>query len=338
MWAKFAHLFLRKRFGAHRVLGLVFLLQYGASVYLYLVDYDRWLGSPLVWTVPLTGLSQSVNAALTFTFLPKTQVPGFAAVADKSVLSYYVVVENSFYASQLLFVCCYLRADLRALLRRAVVVEPFFVFFVFWARDLWPSSRINKAIESADKTMTAGNRLKLVISAHAIKAFYLFAKHFVGFFPLYLVFLNRVDAEDQKLLYAVQVLSSYAATISIFIHTLKFKGYIGPMTAVIAYDIIIPGFLFLYWRMVFVILRSADVAFVCGVGMLLNLLPRPVFHVYQAMVAAAFYGGLFTETPAFGLTKTQGLGAAVLLIFAALALIRWVPRPTASAPAKSQVD
>ena len=37
----------------------------------------------------------------------------------------------------------------------------------------------------------------------------------------------------------------YAATVSIFIHTLKFKGYIGPITAMVAYDVIIPGFLFL---------------------------------------------------------------------------------------------
>ena len=61
-----------------------------------------------VITVPLNSVIQSINAAHTFTFLPKKEDPGFAAVSDKSVLSYYTIVENSFYASQLLFACCYL--------------------------------------------------------------------------------------------------------------------------------------------------------------------------------------------------------------------------------------
>jgi hypothetical protein len=67
----FAKLFFSSRFIKHRVIGLAFLLQYAAAVYLYITDYDRYLTSFLVWTVPLTGLSQSINAALTFTFLPK---------------------------------------------------------------------------------------------------------------------------------------------------------------------------------------------------------------------------------------------------------------------------
>ena len=37
---------------------------------------------------------QSVNAALTFTFLPRKEDPGFSAVSDKSVLSYFTVLEN----------------------------------------------------------------------------------------------------------------------------------------------------------------------------------------------------------------------------------------------------
>jgi hypothetical protein len=63
----------------------------------------------------------------------------------------------------------------------------------------------------------------------------------VGAFPLYLQFLDRVTDRDRYLLYGIQTLSAYASTISIFIHTLKFKRYIGPTTAMIAYDIIIPG-------------------------------------------------------------------------------------------------
>mmetsp|Transcript_70021 Transcript_70021/g.226532 ORF Transcript_70021/g.226532 Transcript_70021/m.226532 type:complete len:353 (-) Transcript_70021:44-1102(-) len=322
-----AGLFFRKRFGAHRFLGAVFLLQYIASVYLFLSQYKRWLRSPLVWTCPLTGLLQSINAALTFKFLPKTRIPGFAAVADKSVLSYFTVVENSFYAMQLVFACCYLHDGIRPLIQRLLVLEPFFVFFVFWARDLWPSSRVSAALESADKTMTKMNRFTLTASAHSIKGFYLWAKHFVGFFPLYLVFLDRLTEEDKHLMYGVQVLSGHACTVSIFIHTLKFKGYIGPLTAMVAYDIIIPGFLFLYWRMLEVILRNADVAAVCGVALLLNLFPKPTFHVYQAFVAAAFYGGVFGKAPLVGpLSYERGAVAAAGLLVSALAIMWAFPQ------------
>eukprot|EP00756_Hemistasia_phaeocysticola_P051763 Hpha_TRINITY_DN26939_c0_g1::TRINITY_DN26939_c0_g1_i1::g.24890::m.24890 len=320
-------LFFRKKFGGHRFLGAAFLMQYVASVYFFLTDYERWLRMPLVWSCPLTGLLQAINAALTFTFLPRTEIPGFAAVADKSVLSYFTVVENSFYAMQLLFACCYLHDDIRPYIQRMLVVEPFFVFFVFWARDLWPSSRISAAVDSADKTMSKMNRITLTASAYSIKGFYLFAKHFVGLFPLYLVFLGRLTKGDTHLMYGVEVLSGYAATVSIFIHTLKFKGYIGPITAMIAYDIIIPGFLFLYWRLLEVILRNADVALVAGVGLLLNLFPKPTFHVYQAGVAAAFYGGVFGSKSLLEASRGEGAVAAAVLFVSALTIMWIFPRP-----------
>merc|ERR1719401_376499 len=101
------------KFQAHRYIGAAFLLQYPAAVYLYLTNFEGYLGSPFVWSLPLTGLTQSINAALTFTFLPRKADPGFAAVADKSMLSYYTVVENSFYAMQLLYVSTYLHQDYR---------------------------------------------------------------------------------------------------------------------------------------------------------------------------------------------------------------------------------
>ena len=230
MLSGFVRLFFGRKFRAHRLLGLSFLIQYAASLYLFMTDYERWLSSPLPWSVPLNGFLQSVVAARTFTFLPRREDPGFAAVADKSTLSYFTVVENSFYSLQCLFASCYLLDRLTAQIRRLHVVEPFFVFFVFWARHLWPSSRISSALSNS-KNKSAQHALKLTVSAYAIKAFYIYAKHFVGFFPLYLRFLGRLSHEDQRLLFGVQLLSSYAATVSIFVHTLKFKGLIGPVTA-----------------------------------------------------------------------------------------------------------
>ena len=90
----FQTLFLEQRFRPHRLIGFTFLAQYFVVVYLYLFKYEKFLRSPLLVTLPLTGLMQSINAALTFTFLPKKEDSGFAAVSDKAVLSYYTVVES----------------------------------------------------------------------------------------------------------------------------------------------------------------------------------------------------------------------------------------------------
>ena len=65
------HLFFARKFFYHRVSGLVYLIQYALAFYLYFKDYDAFLKSPLVWSLPLNGVIQSVTAIYTFTFLPK---------------------------------------------------------------------------------------------------------------------------------------------------------------------------------------------------------------------------------------------------------------------------
>lgn len=69
------HLFFSPRFLVHRVLGLSYLLQYVAALYLYAYDYEEgFLQSPLVVTLPLTGVLQALTATYYFSFLPKRQV------------------------------------------------------------------------------------------------------------------------------------------------------------------------------------------------------------------------------------------------------------------------
>ena len=210
-------LFTKRKFLSHRLIGLVFLIQYSISTYLFLTNYKYWLNSLFVITVPLNSVIQSINAAHTFTFLPKKEDPGFAAVSDKSVLSYYTIVENSFYASQLLFACCYLHDKYFKIIRKTIIIEAVYVFFIFYLRHLWPTSRINAALKNS-KNKSDANRKTLILSSYAIRFFYLFAKHFIGTFPLYLQFLGRVTKEIQYNLYGIQILSSYAATISVSIY------------------------------------------------------------------------------------------------------------------------
>jgi hypothetical protein len=60
------HLFTAVRFRIHRVFGLLYLLQFFSAVFFELCGTPMLL---LFWTMPLTGIIQSIIAANTFTFL-----------------------------------------------------------------------------------------------------------------------------------------------------------------------------------------------------------------------------------------------------------------------------
>ena len=44
----FLHLFFSKKFQAHRLVGLAYLVQYVATVFLYVTNYPAFLKSPLI--------------------------------------------------------------------------------------------------------------------------------------------------------------------------------------------------------------------------------------------------------------------------------------------------
>ena len=85
---------------------------------------------------------------------------------------------------------------------------------------------------------------------------------------------------------------------------------------------IIPGFLYLYANMLPLLLRNADVALVVAAGMVLNLAPRPAFHVYQGCVAAAFYAGWVGAAPLDEQpSAAQAAAAAACVVGACVAMV-----------------
>ena len=108
------------RFLVHRIFGLAYLIEWFASIYLYLSNYPVYLASPLVWSLPLTGVIQSITAVYYFWFLPKKQDdPGY--YSDKSTLSYNFVKENVFFAGLLLFQCIYYTNHITKVLRELII-------------------------------------------------------------------------------------------------------------------------------------------------------------------------------------------------------------------------
>lgn len=228
-------LFFGKKFQAHRVVGLLFLLEFLAAAWYYAFDYKFFLTTPLVWSVGFTGWAQSITAAFTFTFMPNIEDPGFIAMSDKAPLSYRFILENSFFSMLLAFQYFYMTDGFYETIKYLWPIEIAFVFLPYYFRPLWPTTRLRTALKN-NKNKSAKNRAFMIASTYIVKVFYSFAKHYIGFFLNYIRFLGRITPEDQHVIYGILITSSYMTTIAIFIHTLKFKAWIGPKTAAITYE------------------------------------------------------------------------------------------------------
>lgn len=260
-------------------------MQFFTAAYLYAFNYEHYLTTPLVWTLGMTGFLQSVTAACTFTFMPNIADPGFIAMSDKSALSYKFIVENSFFSMLLAFQYCYMDNKIFEMIKAVPPIEILFVFLPYYIRPLWPTTRIRTAMENS-KNKTDKNRFFLRVSTYIVKVFYSFAKHYIGFFLNYIRFLGRITADDQKTIHGILITSSYMTTIAIFLHTLKFKGWLGPRQATVAYEGAYLVTAWFYWQFLGTIAANLDLALLCFIGMVLNFAPKGIWHTYQAFVLA----------------------------------------------------
>ena len=65
-------LFFKKRFLTHRLMGLLYILQFLMAIVCEFLEIAKYSNLLLV-SLPLTGLSQAIIACLTFKTLPSTQ-------------------------------------------------------------------------------------------------------------------------------------------------------------------------------------------------------------------------------------------------------------------------
>lgn len=180
------HLFFTRQFIVHRLMGLLYLIQFTLALFLYFYDYDYFYSSPLIWSLPLSGFVQSIIASCTFTFLPKMQDdPGY--YGDKSTLSYNFVLENVYFSGLLAFQWLYMHDDYRNLFTGYVQIVPeacfvFLPYFVF--RPFFPKTHFRDSLKLT-KNKTEKNTNFFIIVTYVTKAFYVWAKHFIGYFLNY---------------------------------------------------------------------------------------------------------------------------------------------------------
>ena len=119
------------------------------------------------------------------------------------------------------------------------MLELGFVFLPYmpFIRFRWPVSSFRDGLKAGEKTMTKANKRFFVISTYVVKSFYIFAKHYIGFYLNYTRFLGRVGPAEQKVMYGLLLGACWGTTVALFIHTLKFKRYIGARTGALAYEV-----------------------------------------------------------------------------------------------------
>lgn len=288
----FLHLFFSPKFFTHRIIGLAYLIQFFLSCFLYVVNYRAFTQSVLWWSLPLTGLIQSISASATFTFLPKKQLdPGY--YSDKSTLSYKFIFENIFYAAILAFQWIYMDEGVYTyLVSKPLLGGAFEVLFVFLPYTLirepfFPKTHFRDSI-GIDKNKTEKNKTFYTIGTTITAIFYLFAKHCIGFALNYFRFVNALPATVIPNLHFMLLASCAATTISLFLHTLKFKGYISGRVSfslyVISYMFTVVSWIGLYP----VFTHNLPLLSIALVGLVINRFSIPMFHVYQVVVATLF--------------------------------------------------
>lgn len=292
----FARLFLQRKFGIHRIWGLGYLVQWFAALCLYWWDYERFEQSFLVWSLPLSGLIQTIIACRTFHFLPKGKTDQGYYTSGR-VMSYDFMAENLFFSGILLWQWLYFTDRINDnLIKRVPPIEYVLTFFPYQFRWLFPKTSFRKSLND-EKNENDVNRKFFYIATIVTKIFYVWAKHFIGLFLNYVRFLDRLQPEQQYHLYFMLIMSCCATTISMFLQTLKFKGYMGPKTSFVLYMISYLSTFYSFIRISGIFIANYDLAIFTIVGIVVNFSPKYLHGPYQVFVAISLTAMKFGHIP-----------------------------------------
>ncbi len=172
---------------------------------------------------------QAHSAYFYFRVLPDLKDPGF--YSDQAVLSRTFVHENTYFQLITVFASLYYFDPARSILQSTFagrVIESIFVFWPFvLVRQWFPTTRFSDA-GSGSKSRTKKNELFYDIGTKMVKFFYLWAKYFLGFYINFLCFLDKLNGEDMRMVRGLFILNLGTISISVFLHTLRFKKVLSP--------------------------------------------------------------------------------------------------------------
>lgn len=110
----------------------------------------------------------------------------------------------------------------------------------------------------------------------------------IGFFLNYFRLLNLANSYDVKCVHMILICSSFATTIAIFLHTLRFKGYLDPKISLFAYVISYLSTFIGYAYIVHVFIAHPYITVICAIGLCINLYSYMAFDIYQCILCVLF--------------------------------------------------
>jgi len=284
-------LWLGRVFRVHRIGGLCYLIQYAFSWYYFFTDYNWFKDSFLVWTLLLNGCTQSISAIIEIGHTLNPHDKGEYFGNTPQTISRDFVIENLFYQLIVTFSSLYYYPRYFNAIRSNIFGKAIEIVFVPYLvlRPFFPKTSLRNAVKENSTVITEDNRLFTLISTWAIRFILLFGKHYIGYFTNTLRFLGGLSTpEEEKLLQFMMLANAGSVTISVFLHTLKFKNKLSPRVAltiylmfvytpVIAIIQLIPRY-FAFWKM-FIIFT---------IGLFVNFTPSYIIHSWSVIVAAWF--------------------------------------------------
>jgi len=216
---------------------------------------------------------------------------------DKGTLSYNFIVENSFFALILLFAWTYYNDPLFQFMKSSIIIDNAFVFFPYFFRTYWPKTRIRDALLNP-RNKTEKNYNFFVIVTWITKGFYLWAKHYIGYFLNYVRFMDRISEEERYHIYLLLIFSSFATTVAVFLHTLKFKGYMDSRLSFLTYQASYFATFYGFYQVSGIFFANIDLTLIVLGGLLLNFADIKVQHAYQILVAVVLNMARYNQLPA----------------------------------------
>jgi len=280
-FAAFAHLFFEEKGKdrVHRLNGLLYIVQFILAVLQEASPaVKRAVPVDFTFTLPLTGWLQAVIAVFTFK-LPKTQGKVQGYYSDKRTMTMDFVLENVYFSGLLLFQAAYFKYGHK--FRAIPPLEIILVFFPYYViRPFFPKTSFRASMKN-DKEKSKENRDFMNTNLKFIKPFYVLAKHVQGYGLNYLLYANAVPAEHSRTIRVLLLLGGWGTTIAMFLHTLKFKGYLSPRASMLLYTGSFPLFIFGYFWMGGLAIQNPAIALVVLLGVPINFLHVRVQQAYQ---------------------------------------------------------
>jgi hypothetical protein len=281
------NLFDKTKFRIHRVGGILFLLVYIATIFTYFFDYDKFI----LYNMPLLsaclGLFQAISAVCTFTFLPKNENSGY--FGDKGVISYNFIKENIFYQLLTVFGACYYlhKKNINNIILQ--YIEILFVFFPYTIlRPLFPTTHFSATQYENTKYRSHDNQFFYKISTTLINYFYLYGKHVMGFGFNYLFYKNLITQNDMmKWGWPLFMLNCGTVTISIFLHTLRFKKILSPIVSFSCYLAMAMTSFLAMPSISIKLYNNTFIMYLCIIGLFINLFFKKYIHFHYLFAAIA---------------------------------------------------